>query len=217
MSKKIIKKSKKNKKTKKRRQYLSKKGGQSKMYTLEGNIIDIPDKNNDKNIFRKQVRRNIELIISKKIMENPNPYIVTIYDVNIDNSTVDMELLNTNYEMNDENIAKIQRTIKEALQHLHSINIMYIDWKYDNIGLTSDGTFKLFDFDSSGIATSDNKEWLIRKPGSNQTWSPPASYAWAIALINHITIPLCADNFICFLFINNMLDGIDHVTLYKEP
>lgn len=205
------------KKTKKRKQYLTKKGGQSKMYTLEGDIVNIDDNYKGQNIFRKQVRRNVELIISKKIMENPNPYIVTIYHVNTDNSTVDMELLNTEYEMNDENIAKIHKTIKEALQYLHSINIMYIDWKYDNIGQTSDGNFKLFDFDSSGIATDDNKEWLIRKPGSNQTWSPPGSHAWSIALINHITIPLCADNFICFLFINNMLDGIDHVTLYNEP
>ena len=204
------------KKTKKRRQYLKKKGGQSKMYTLDGDIVTIDDNYKGQDIFRKQVRRKVELIISKKIMENPNPYIVTIYDVNNEHSTVDMELLTTDYELNHENITKINVTIKEALNYLHSINIMYIDWKYDNIGISKDGTFKLFDFDSSGIATPDNKEWLIRKPGSNQTWSPPASHSWSIALINHITSPLCADNFICFLFINNMLDGIDYINLYNE-
>lgn len=204
------------KKTKKRRQYLKKKGGQSKMYTLDGDIVTIDDNYKGQDIFRKQVRRKVELIISKKIMENPNPYIVTIYDVNNEHSTVDMELLTTDYELNHENITKINVTIKEALNYLHSINIMYIDWKYDNIGISKDGTFKLFDFDSSGIATPDNKEWLIRKPGSNQTWSPPASHSWSIALINHITSPLCADNFICFLFINNILDGIDYINLYNE-
>ena len=204
------------KKTKKKRKYYQKIGGQSKMYTLEGDIIDIQDNYKDQNIFRKQVRRNVELIISKKIMDNPNPYIVNIFEVNNDNSTVDMELLNTNYELNDENKKKIQITIKEALNYLHSINVMYIDWKYDNIGLSKDGTFKLFDFDASGIADSTNENWLIRKPGSSQTWSPPGSYAWSIALINHITPPLCADNFICFLFLNNMLDNIEHNNLYNE-
>ena len=204
------------KKTKKRRQYFKKKGGQSKMYTLEGDIVTIDDNYKGQDIFRKQVRRKVELIISKKIMENPNPYIVTIYDVNNEHSTVDMELLTTNYELNNENINKIHVTIKEALKYLHSINIMYIDWKYDNIGLSKDGTFKLFDFDASGIATVDNKNWLTRSQESKQTWSPPASYSWGVALINHITSPLCADNFICFLFINNMLDGIDYINLYNE-
>lgn len=204
------------KKTKKNRQYLRKKGGQSKLYTLEGDIIDINDNYKGQDIFRKQVRRKVELIISKKIMENPNPYIVTIYSVNNDDNTVDMELLNTDYELNNENIAKIHKTIKEALNYLHSINIMYIDWKYDNIGITKDGSFKLFDFDSCGIADSTNKIWLIRNPGSNQTWAPPASHAWSIALINHITSPLCADNFICFLFLNNILDGFEHINLYNE-
>ena len=100
------------KKTKKNRQYLRKKGGQSKLYTLEGDIIDINDNYKGQDIFRKQVRRKVELIISKKIMENPNPYIVTIYSVNNDDNTVDMELLNTDYELNNENIAKIHKTIK---------------------------------------------------------------------------------------------------------
>ena len=204
------------KKTRKRRQYVRKRGGQSKMYTLEGDIVNIDDNYKGQNIFRKQVRRKVELIISKKIMENPNPYIVTIYDVNNENSTVDMEILNTDYELNDENINKIHITVKEALQFLHSINVMYIDWKYDNIGLSANGIFKLYDFDGSGIATLDNQNWLIRNQGSNQLWSPPASHAWSVALINHITSPLCSDNFICFLFINNMLDNIEHNNLYNE-
>jgi len=54
------------KKTRKRRQYVRKRGGQSKMYTLEGDIVNIDDNYKGQNIFRKQVRRKVELIISKK-------------------------------------------------------------------------------------------------------------------------------------------------------
>ena len=202
-------------KTKKRRSII-KKGGQSKFYDLDGVITDITDTYKGEPIFRKNAMRQVELIISKKIMENPNPYIVNIYDVNDEKNTIDMELLKLDYELNDENIKKIQTTVKEALKYLHSINVMYIDWKYDNIGLSKDGNFKLFDFDASGIANDTNKEWLLRKAGGTSTWSPGSSHSWSIALINHITAPLCADNFICFLFLNNMLDNIEHINLYNE-
>jgi serine/threonine protein kinase len=205
-----------NKNTRKRKNFVY-KGGQSKLYNSEGNIITITDTHDGEPIFRKETMRKIELMIAKKIMENPNPYIVSIYDVKDDKNTIDMELLNLNYELNEENKKKIQITIKEAIQYLHSINVMYIDWKYDNIGLSKDGTFKLFDFDSSGIADESNQNWLIKNPNSKTTWSPPSSYSWAIALMNHITAPLCADNFICFLFVNNMLNNIEHIAIYDEP
>jgi serine/threonine protein kinase len=205
-----------NKNTRKRKNFVY-KGSQSKLYNSEGNIITITDTHDGEPIFRKETMRKIELMIAKKIMENPNPYIVSIYDVKDDKNTIDMELLNLNYELNEENKKKIQITIKEAIQYLHSINVMYIDWKYDNIGLSKDGTFKLFDFDSSGIADESNQNWLIKNPNSKTTWSPPSSYSWAIALMNHITAPLCADNFLCFLFVNNMLDNIEHIAIYDEP
>jgi serine/threonine protein kinase len=210
------KRGKTNKKTRKRTIHVY-KGGQSKLYNLDGNITTITDTYNGKPIFRKETMRKIELMITKKIMETPNPYIVSIYHVNDDKNTIDMELLDLDYELNDENIKKIQITVKEAIQYLHSINVMYIDWKYDNIGLSKDGKFKLFDFDSSGIADPSNQNWLIKNPNSKTTWSPPSSYSWAIALMNHITSPLCADNFLCFLFLNNMLDNIEHVAIYDEP
>jgi serine/threonine protein kinase len=209
------KRGKTNKNTRKRR--IVYRGGQSKLYNLDGNITTITDTYEGKPIFRKETMRKIELMITKKIMETPNPYIVSIYDVNDTKNTIDMELLDLNYELNDENIKKIQITVKEAIQYLHSINVMYIDWKYDNIGLSKDGKFKLFDFDSSGIANSSNQDWLIKNQNSKTTWSPPSSYSWAIALMNHITSPLCADNFLCFLFLNNMLDNIEHTSVYDEP
>jgi serine/threonine protein kinase len=44
---------------------------------------------------------------------------------------------------------------------LQSINIAYIDWKPDNIGLNANGEPKLFDFDGCGIFTPDNN-WTVR-------------------------------------------------------
>ena len=38
---------------------------------------------------------------------------------------------------------------------------MYIDWKEDNIGISKDGTYKLFDFDVSGIAELETNNWIL--------------------------------------------------------
>ena len=39
---------------------------------------------------------------------------------------------------------------------------MYIDWKPDNIGIGTDGKYKLFDFDASAMTKSNGKKWRVR-------------------------------------------------------
>ena len=179
----------------------------SKYYDENGDIVQLYEFKYDNDFFRKFTRRKVELDISEKIMNNPNPNVVTIYNVNRNDSIIDMELLDTEYELNNENKEKIDKMIKNVIVYLHSLHIMYIDWKYDNIGMDKDGNFKLFDFDSSGIANDSNTKWIK---------SPASSYALALLSLNHITEPLCSDNFLCFLFINGMLDGNDHENIYEN-
>ena len=72
-----------------------------------------------------------------------------------------------------------------AKDHLQSLGIMYIDWKPDNLGKGTDGRYKLFDFDASGIISADNK-WVI-KP--NPWWS------YGQALASGLKDPREIDNF----------------------
>ena len=64
---------------------------------------------------------------------------------------------------------------------------MYIDWKPDNIGIDADGKYKLFDFDLSGITTSDGEKWKVH----------PAPYSWSYrqAIANGLKDPKEIDDF----------------------
>jgi SAM-dependent methyltransferase len=57
---------------------------------------------------------------------------------------------------------------KSAKEHLQKLGIMYIDWKPDNMGMSDDGKYKLFDFDTSGITKSNKTSWKIEP---NHYWS----------------------------------------------
>ncbi len=107
-------------------------------------------------VFRKMTNCKVELQIAKMLMENKycQKNIVKIYDVTPTYYT--MELLETNYTMDTSIIEKMQK-VKTYMQ---SINIAYIDWKPDNIGIDENGEPKLFDFDGCGIY--NNNDWIIK-------------------------------------------------------
>lgn len=116
--------------------------------TIEPFIYNYP-------VFRKMTNCKVELQIAKKLMENKycQKNIVKIYDVTPTYYT--MELLKTNYTLD----ASIIEKMHEAKTYMQSINIAYIDWKPDNIGIDINGEPKLFDFDGCGIY--DNDKWII--------------------------------------------------------
>ena len=94
--------------------------------------------------------------IVKILMKNPYPNIVKYFTVN--KKFVDMEELDTCC-INIKKVKEIMRNVKDFLQ---SLGILYIDWKFDNIGRGVDGEYKLFDFDSSGIINLNNNEWIVK-------------------------------------------------------
>jgi serine/threonine protein kinase len=91
-------------------------------------------------------------------MKNPHKNFVKIYDVCKD--YVDMELLDDDIRIED--MSKIKNIMMEVKTYLQSLGIIYIDWKLDNIGISEDGQFKLFDFNASGLIDIETKKWTIK-------------------------------------------------------
>jgi serine/threonine protein kinase len=69
----------------------------------------------------------------------------------------ELQLINVE-EINKEVLVETMKKVKDFLQKL---GIMYIDWKIDNIGISDDGKYKLFDFDASGIVDLNTNKWIL--------------------------------------------------------
>lgn len=134
---------------------------------MDGSASEEPiDAPND--VFRKVLKPNdlaamTEFEIAKRLFANPQKNVVKIYDVVEKDGVcwIDMECLDDSYRP----LFDYENDIKCALDQLHSIGVVYIDIKSDNIGYsTKDGVFKLFDFDCSGIVYLDSPSVWERQP-----------------------------------------------------
>ena len=109
---------------------------------------------------------NVERTIIKILMEHSHPNIVNYYKLSDDYITmeqVNSEKSNPLYKpMTNEEIIEIQQVMVKVKDFLQSLGIMYVDWKYDNLGKSADGTYKLFDFDASGLIDLASKEWIFK-------------------------------------------------------
>ncbi len=127
----------------------------SYVYQLNGEIEPLASSQEPYvSVFRKMTNCKVELQLAKMLMDNPHPNVVKIYDVTPTYYT--MELLETNYTLD----ASIIEKMHEAKTYMQSMNIAYIDWKPDNIGIDINGEPKLFDFDGCGIY--NNNDWIIK-------------------------------------------------------
>ena len=118
----------------------------------------------DKNFFFgwdiMKKRYKTEQLIAKRLKSHPNKNIGQIYAVT--KNYLDMELLNP---LTVNNKKKFHQTMKKIKQYLHNLDIMYIDWKLNNIGVDKNGIYKLYDFDGSGIVEKKDKtKWLVKPP-----------------------------------------------------
>lgn len=139
---------------------------------------------NGKPFFRKMLYEysysNEYDVYELLLMNNMHPNIVNIYRLN--DNYVDIELLDIEYKLT----YKIINTMRGIKKYLHSIGIVYLDWREDNFGLSIDGTIKLFDFNSAGILDK-NGEWIKK---------PPLHYHYLQTLDIGITDPYKIDDYI---------------------
>jgi len=160
---------------------------QSYVYTLEADIEPIEGFYNGKPFFRKIFQPGYaEAAVARLVQSFPHPNVVSIY--NITEEYYDMEYL----PIGDANIDDASMTC--AKDHLQSIGVMYIDWKCDNVRMTSDGVCKLIDFDCSGILSSDGS-WLS---------PPPMYYNYKRARLAGMTTPKEIDEHAFSEFIRNL-------------
>ena len=109
---------------------------------------------------------HVEKTIIKILMEHSHPNIVTYYELSDDYITmeqVNSEKSNPLYKpMTNEEIIETQQVMAKVKDFLQDLGIMYIDWKFDNLGKSVDGTYKLFDFDASGLIDLASNEWILK-------------------------------------------------------
>ena len=105
--------------------------------------------------FRKNIG-SVEYRIYQILMQYPHPNIVTVF--RLTETFVDMELLVPVNDLNENDAPSMLVAAHAAKDHLQQIGIFYIDWKTDNLGIT-EGTYRLFDFDGSGIFKDG---WVIQ-------------------------------------------------------
>lgn len=154
-------------------------------------VNPLNEKINDKFFFRKTLPDLVEIEISKLLLDLPNQNIVEFYKITSD--FIDMELLET-YQIKSSVICtifndkpKIKEIMKPVKDFLQSLGIAYIDWKIDNIGISND-SYKLFDFNMSGIFNVDSNQWIT---------PPERGFNYKNAIRRGITEPKRIDD-ICF-------------------
>ena len=113
--------------------------------------------------------KEMEIAIVKILMKHPHPNIVHYYDINT--KYADMEQVDTYksnplylYEnvMTSEDLNEIIEVMSKVKDFLQSLGIMYVDWKFDNLGKSADGKYKLFDFDASGLIDLKTQQWKLK-------------------------------------------------------
>ena len=143
--------------------------------------VDLINPNSERSITLSQAA-NAEYKIASILIKNPYPNIVTFYEVN--EKYIEMEELNTN--STKFNKTEVIETMKKVKDYLQSLGIMYIDWKIDQIGISKDGKYKLFDFDVSGLIDLKTNEWIVE---------PLHFWSYNKAIDNGCTTPQEIDNF----------------------
>ena len=149
----------------------------STIYNMNNDTTTTSDETyNDRLFFRKLgapynskahiYSNHVEKTIIKILMEHSHPNIVNYYELSDDYITmeqVNSEKSNPLYKpMTNEEIIETQQVMVKVKDFLQDLGIMYIDWKFDNLGKSADGTYKLFDFDASGLIDLASNEWILK-------------------------------------------------------
>ena len=158
---------------------MNKAGTKSTIYDPDTDSVKHVDETYDgKPFFRKNYgkpnmflaySKEMEIAIVKILMEHPHPNIVHYYDINA--KYADMEQVDTHksnplylYEnvMTREDLNEIIEVMSKVKDFLQDLGIIYVDWKFDNLGKSVHGKYKLFDFDASGLIDLKTQQWKLK-------------------------------------------------------
>jgi len=163
---------------------MNKAGAKSTIYDPDTNSVKYTNETYDgKSFFRKNYgkpnmfldySKKMELAIVKILMEHPHTNIVYYYDINtkyVDMEQVDTEKSNPLYKpvMTREDLNEIIEVMSKVKDFLQTLGIMYVDWKFDNMGKSVDEKYKLFDFDASGLIDLKTQQWKLK--ANSMYWS----------------------------------------------
>lgn len=185
----------------------------SQVLTSDGDVEDLSYELQDiydgKPFFRKYVSDDYtgtnELDIVEIIKSYKSPKLLQIYYINHEKRYYDAELLNTSRM----EIKIMKSDITESVEVLSGFNIVYIDFKLDNIGYSwTDKRYKLFDFDCSGVKKSST-QWKI---------SPPLYYNMKHAVkillgLNKDVYCVSEEDYLDLLSLDDGIDSIDAALL----
>ena len=192
-----------------------------------GNTEPIDDEDTyTKDIYRKYIRNSEpgenEWIIVNKLLKlseehNYDTNLIKIISVGEDKNGryYNTKVINTYFNIIKKSKEETRISFLEQLpklnktrRYLQNNGIAYIDWKLDNIGLSSDEEILLFDFDSSGIFTPPNPvknirgEWIITPVNSN-------NYKYVRTIFAKYSCDNYPQNLDTFLF-RNMLFNVNN-------
>ena len=141
----------------------------SKIYTLDNGIQDTDTVYLGYPFFQKNLDINnkyhqTELRIAQKLILSPQDNLVRVYDIEYsDPIHIKYELLDVDRDFPPSQ--ELMKDLGNGIKNLHQMNCIYIDIRDDNIGYSyEDGCWKIFDFDCSGICTSDFQSWIVKPP-----------------------------------------------------
>jgi len=152
-------------------------GTKSTIYDPDTDSVkQVDDTYNGKLFFRKNYgkphpfldySKKMELAIVKILLQHPYPNIVHYYDINskyADMEQVDTDKSNPLYKpvMTREDLNEIIEVMSKVKDFLQALGIMYVDWKFDNMGKSVEGKYKLFDFDASGLIDLETQQWKLK-------------------------------------------------------
>ena len=148
-----------------------------------------------RSFFRKMTNSEVEFEIYDILSKYPHPNIVDLYRQK-KGSHIDIEYVNTKLYKSNIDYKDITKILIDVKSHLQKHGIIYVDWKYDQIGISSDGTLKLFDFDGSGIINTLTLEWITK---------PRPFFTYYKAVLAGIIHPIKLDD---FSFDDNFINSI---------
>ena len=154
-------------------------GAKSTIYDPDTDSVEHVDETYDgKPFFRKNYgkphpfldySKKAESAIVKILMEHPHSHPNIVYYYTINTNYVDMEQVDTHksnplykHVMTREDLNEIIEVMSKVKDFLQALGIMYIDWKFDNMGKSVDGKYKLFDFDASGLIDLKTQQWKLK-------------------------------------------------------